>query len=105
MSPQNSVFVGILAAASGKVGDRFWACLAAAALLQSASGSHSCGNDAGTAAIDKGNPADTWRWHRSYALWKGGYGCCSYSNVTALLFEVRVGHETPIDCMRASELL
>jgi hypothetical protein len=47
MSPQNSIFVGILAAASGKVGDRFWACLAAAALLQSASGSHSGGSDAG----------------------------------------------------------
>lgn len=30
-----------------KVGDRFWACLAAAALLQSASGSHSGGSDAG----------------------------------------------------------
>ena len=47
MSPQNSIFVGILAAASGKVGDRFWACLAAAALLQSASASHSGGSDTG----------------------------------------------------------
>jgi len=48
MSPQNSIFVRILAAGKlGKRANRFWACSAAAALPQSASGSHSGGSEAG----------------------------------------------------------
>ena len=81
MSPQNSILLEFWLRVDWEWANGFWACLAAAALLQSGPTPVEASRD--SAAIDtcKGNPADTWRWPWSYALWKGVCGCCSGSNV------------------------